>query len=235
MLSTINKEIYNRHLLIPDFTEADQEKIVNARILVIGAGGLGSPVLIYLTAAGVSNIGIVDYDKVAIHNLHRQVLYNFDDIGKNKAVLAAKKLKSQNPYSNPIIFNTKWTSANAKDIASGYDMIIDCSDNSDSRFLSDSISQQLQIPFIFGAVNNWEGQVSVFNYRKSASYKDIIAVSENNLLQSQTNGIIGVVPAVAGSIMVAEALKIITGKGETLEDKLLHFSLFRNVWKVFNL
>lgn len=234
MLSDKQKELYCRQLLISGFTELDQQKLIDAKVLVIGAGGLGSPVLYYLTAAGVNNIGIVENDNVVLHNLQRQILYTETDIDKSKGNIAVNKLKELNKDCNPVHYNLKWNDENAEEIARQYEIILDCTDNIAARISSDKISKKLGIPFVFGAVNGWELQVSVFNYRGGKSYCETFGV-EQGFINPVPIGVIGVTPAVTGSIMASEAIKVILEKGEILTGKMLHYSLLTNKMDIYNL
>lgn len=227
MLSEEQKERYERHFLIDGFTQEQQDKLNAARILVIGAGGLGSPVLQYLCGAGIGHIGIVEFDTLSFSNLHRQVLYSAEAIGEKKAVLAKKRLGEINSECEIQLYEEKWEEQNAIIIAAGYDVIIDCSDNLPSRRLSDKISKELAIPFVFGAVHQLEGQVAVFNYKGSKSYADLFPENAPPPPRKPI-GVLGPVPGVIGSYQAAEALKIISGIGEVLVNRILYISLRTN-------
>ncbi|MBN1116387.1 MAG: HesA/MoeB/ThiF family protein [Bacteroidales bacterium] len=235
MLNLIHKELYSRHLLITDFTEEDQQKLMNARILVIGVGGLGSPVLSYLAAAGIGNIGIVDYDKVSLSNLQRQMIYNRSDINKAKADIAAKRIRELNPDCFVEKYKREWNIDNATEILEKYEVLIDCSDNITCRITSDIISKSQGKPFVYGAVDGWEGQVSVFNYGNCGSYREAMNIQEKKPEKMNPVGVVGAVPGVAGSIMAAEVIKIILSKGVVLAGQMLHFSLHVNSWQVLSL
>lgn len=158
-------ERYNRHIILPEIGIIGQTKLNNAKVLVIGAGGLGSPVLIYLAAAGIGTIGIVDDDIVSLSNLQRQILYKSSEIGKIKAEIAKQRLLENNPDNIIETYITRINSANASDLARNYDIIVDCTDNYDSRYVIDTVSKQLNIPMVYGAISKYSGQVSVFNYK----------------------------------------------------------------------
>jgi molybdopterin/thiamine biosynthesis adenylyltransferase len=153
MLTKEQKLRYNRQLIIPGFTEQDQEKLFQASVLVIGAGGLGSPVLSYLSSAGIGSIGIVDADRVELSNLQRQILYSEKDIGKQKVDIAAERLRAMNSSLHLKTYSSRWDRNLASSIASNYHVLIDCTDNIASRIITDAISVQVGIPFIYGAVN----------------------------------------------------------------------------------
>lgn len=236
MLTDHEKQLYNRHLIIPGFTESDQEKLFQSKVLVIGAGGLGSPVLLYLVAAGIRNIGIVETDKVALHNLPRQILFNYDEEEEPKGLVASKKLNLLNPESYVKWFDVWWDKENAKSIATEYDILVDCTDNIEARLTTNWISKELNIPFVFGAISGWQGQVSIFNIGKEEKdYIEALNIPEVNEPEPQPNGVIGVAPAVIGSIMASETIKIILNKGELLQGKMLHIDLLKNEWNTFYL
>ena len=197
-----------------------QKKLYNAKVLIVGIGGLGSPISLYLATAGVGKIGIVDADIVSESNLQRQILYNDSHIGKKKVCVAKEQLEAVYHNINIEIYDTLFTKENAFEIAKGYDIIIDGCDNNETRYLMDSVSNELKIPYIYGAISEFKGQVSVFNYKGSISYSDIYPKSEN--IDSNTDiGVIGALPGIVGSIQAMEAIKIITSTGEVLQNKLL--------------
>lgn len=218
---------YNRHIILPEFGIAGQEKLKNSKVLVIGAGGLGSPVLLYLTAAGVGNIGIVDFDIVSESNLQRQILYDVQDIGKNKVEIAVNKLKKQNPNCNFTSYIFPFDKSNALEIIKNYDVVVDCSDNFQTRFLSNDACVILDKPLIFGAIYKFEGQVSVFNYKNGPTYRCLIPEipDKDEIQPSSQIGVIGVIPGVIGSIQASECIKVITGIGEILSGKLFVINL----------
>lgn len=233
-LSEQELEKYDRHFLIDGFSEVQQKKLQKAKMLVIGAGGLGSPVLLYLAAAGAGTIGIVENDQVALSNLPRQILFSHRDVGLSKADLAGSVILEKNPDCHVLLYRQRWNEYDAEKIASDFDMIIDCTDNFQSRLLSDKTSRKLDIPFIYGAVYQMEGQVSVFNYRNSRSYADFLSRQEMSSEDSR-QGILGPAAGVVGNLQAAEAIKIITGIGEVLAGKMLFFSLRYNRFQLLNL
>lgn len=236
MLSETEKKRYTRHLDLPNFGIQAQEKLKNAAVLVIGTGGLGAPVLNYLTAAGVGKIGMVDADVVDESNLQRQVLFTTSEIGKKKVLLAEKKLKDLNPNVQFKSWDAFFTLENGKDIAKGFDLIINCSDNYKTRYVTDEICEMLNIPLIMGSIHNYEGQVSVFHFKDGPAYKDMFPQSpEKQVFSSMDLGVLGVLPSVTGSLQANEAIKIITGVGDVLSGKLLVFSLSDNSFHTFNL
>ncbi|MBN1599017.1 MAG: HesA/MoeB/ThiF family protein [Bacteroidales bacterium] len=216
------------------FTEEHQSKLKEAKVLVIGAGGLGSPVLLYLAAAGIGSIGIVEFDTVSLSNLNRQVLYTHSDVGKSKAKLAGKIVRNVNPYCEINVLEEKWEDKErALNIAKNYEIIVDCTDNYSSRLLTDLISRELCIPFVYGAIYNYEGQVSVFNYKGCRGYRDFIK-EEPEKRQKQV-GVLGPLPGIIGSIQAVEVIKIVSGTGEVLADKMLICSVKYNRYQVLEL
>ena len=222
-------ERYSRHLILPDFGVSGQEKLKSAKVLVIGAGGLGSAVLKYLTAAGIGQIGIIDNDTVSVNNLQRQVLYDTNDIGYKKTDVAKKKLSSLNPHVNFVVYDSEITAENADKIIKDYDLIIDCSDNYKTRYNSNDSALRLHKPLVFGSVKNYEGQISVFNYNDGPDYRDLYPEppDESNTPESDL-GIMGVLPGIIGCLQANEAIKIITGIGDVLSGKLLVINLLAN-------
>lgn len=214
---------YQRQLIIPGVGEAGQEKLQKASVLVVGAGGLGSPVLLYLAAAGVGTIGIVDSDIVDLSNLQRQILYNTKDIGHPKAARAAEKLAGLNPGVKLNTYHVRLTEDNADEILSGYDLAVDCCDNYPTRYLLSDATLRAGKPMVYGAVYQFFGQASVFNHMNGPSYRTLFP---EELKSSETDsgsppGVIGVLPGIIGSVQASETIKIILGQGEVLSGRLL--------------
>ncbi|MFN6945827.1 MAG: molybdopterin-synthase adenylyltransferase MoeB [Cytophagaceae bacterium] len=231
MLSAEELKRYNRHIILPEFGKEAQEKLKAAKVLVIGAGGLGCPILLYLTAAGVGTLGIIDFDSVDESNLHRQVLFSHEDIGKPKAEAAAEKLQKQNPYVNFKIHNTRLEKENALQIFKQYDLVVDGSDNFPTRYLVSDASVMLNKPLVFGSIFKFEGQVSVFNYlkkngEKGPTYRCLFPEppAPDSVPNCATIGVLGVLPGVIGTMQANEAIKVITGIGEPLAGKLLLYN-----------
>lgn len=225
MLSIEEKERYNRQILIPNFGEVGQMKLKNAKVLVVGLGGLGSVASVYLVAGGIGKVGLIDNDTVAIHNLQRQVLYREDEVGKSKALSAEKSLKRLNKNVEIIAYNCMLTKDNAEEIIKDYDIVIDCTDNYTTRYLINDICVKLKKPFVYGTIGDTKGQMAVFNYKENAkTYRDLYP--EQARLEQQGNinkGVMGVLPSVIASLQVNEVVKMITGIGEVMKDTLFLF------------
>jgi adenylyltransferase/sulfurtransferase len=227
MLSKEELKRYNRHIILPEFGMEAQLKLKAAKVLVIGAGGLGSPVLQYLTAAGVGTIGVIEFDVVDESNLQRQILFSTEDIGKSKAEVAVSKLTSQNPHSKFIIHNSKLTKDNALEIIKHYHLVVDGSDNFPTRYLVNDACVILDKPLVFGSIFKFEGQVSVFNYtdasgKQGPTYRCLFAEApkEGEVPNCSEIGVLGVLPGMIGTMQANEAIKVITGIGEPLSGKL---------------
>jgi molybdopterin/thiamine biosynthesis adenylyltransferase/rhodanese-related sulfurtransferase len=228
----LNKEEiarYSRHLLLPEIGIKGQEKLKNAKVLVIGAGGLGCPALLYLTAAGVGEIGIIDFDKVDASNLQRQIIYSVEDVGKLKTKVAAEKLRKQNPFVKLTTHELYLNNQNALDIIKNYDIVIDGTDNFSTRYLVNDASVILHKPLVYGSIYRFEGQVSVFNYKGGPTYRCIFPEppSPESAPNCSTIGVLGVLPGIIGTMQANEAIKIITEIGEPLSGKLLLFDALK--------
>jgi len=223
-------ERYSRHLIIPEFNIEGQRKLKAAKVLVVGSGGLGSPVLLYLAAAGVGNIGIVDFDVVDETNLQRQVIFEVKDVGKLKCEAAKERILALNPYIRVTTFNMKLNSENALNIIQEYDLVADGTDNFPTRYLVNDACVLLGKPNVYASIFRFEGQVSVFNYTNEAgelgpNYRDLFPTPPPpGLVPScAEGGVIGVLPGIVGSLQANEVIKIITGVGNPLSGKLFLF------------
>lgn len=225
MLTTNELARYQRHLTLPQFGKAGQEKLKASKVLVVGSGGLGSPVLLYLAAAGVGTLGIVDFDHVDETNLQRQVLFQQNDIGKSKARIAAEKLKALNPYIDVEVHETRLTSENALELLENYDLIIDGTDNFPTRYLVNDACTMLDKPFVYGSIFRFEGQVAVFNYQNGPTYRDLYPEppEPESVPNCAEGGVIGVLPGIIGSMQANEAIKVLAEIGEPLSGKILIF------------
>lgn len=224
---------YSRQIILSEMGLSGQEKLKAAKVLIIGAGGLGCPVLQYLTAAGVGTIGVVDDDTVDITNLHRQILYIAADVGKGKAETAVAKLSAMNPFVNLIAIPVRLDEKNAAEIIAGYDIVIDGSDNFPTRYLANDMCVALNKPLVFGSILRFEGQVSVFNYKNGPTYRCLFPEAEEGD-NCEVAGVIGILPGIIGTYMANETIKIICGIGEILSGKLLVISALNNTTNIFN-
>lgn len=213
---------YDRQMILPEIGEEGQKKLLNAKVLIVGVGGLGSPIALYLAGAGVGCIGLVDDDVVSISNLQRQVLYSEKELGKSKAVCAAERLSALNSEIKVQPYSTRLTEDNAFDIIGEYDMVVDGCDNFATRYLINDICIQQGKPYIYGAICGFEGQVSVFNFGdRKKSYRDLYPDEEEMKRMPQPpKGVMGITPAVVGSIEATEVLKVIGGFGDVLAGEL---------------
>ena len=221
---------YNRHIIIPEFGIEAQKKLKAAKVLVIGSGGLGSPLLLYLAAAGVGTLGIVDLDVVDDSNLQRQVLFGVQDIGIPKVEAAKIRLKQLNPHIKIKTYNTQFTSKNALEIIRDYDVVADGTDNFPTRYLVNDASVLAGIPNVYASIFQFEGQVSVFNYTdkngtKGPNYRDLYPTPpEPGLIPNcAEGGVLGVLPGIIGSLQANEVIKVITGVGEPLSGRFFVF------------
>jgi len=224
-LSDPEKLRYHRHLILEEIGEAGQTLIRNTKFLVVGAGGLGCPVIQYLTAAGAGTIGVMDHDEIEISNLQRQVFYGFNDIGKLKSIVAGTRMKRMNSFVDLVMINRRLTAQNALEIIVQYDVILDCTDNLESRYLINDASIILNKPMVHAAVHKYQGQVSVFNYRNGPSYRCLHPEDvPSNKGPRPVLGIYSVIPGIIGLMQVNEALKLVTGAGTLLSGKLLIYN-----------
>ena len=217
---------YDRHIILSEIGQEGQDKISNARVLVIGAGGLGCPVLQYLTAAGVGTIGIIDFDVVELSNLQRQVLFGTSSLAQNKALAAKERLQDLNSDISIIAYQEPLTYQNAITLFRQYDIIVDGSDNFETRYLVNDACVITNKPLVFGAIYKFEGQVSVFNYNSGPSYRCLFPELPNNTNQLNCSeiGVIGVLPGIVGTMMANEVLKIVLGFENILSGILLCYS-----------
>ncbi|NUQ26606.1 MAG: ThiF family adenylyltransferase [Saprospiraceae bacterium] len=223
---------YSRHFALPEFGSSGQERLRNSAVLVVGAGGLGCPLLMYLAAAGVGRIGIIDPDAVSLSNLHRQVLYTSEDLGRPKAEVAAKRLAALNPHVEFEVFVEALLSENALELVSRYDVVADGTDNFATRYLVNDACVLTGKINVYAALYRMEGQVAVFNYplegeRRSTNYRDLYPDPPPPELvpNCEEGGVLGVLPGIIGAIQAAEIIKVLSGVGEPLIDTLLLWDL----------
>ena len=222
-LSPEQRERYARHLVLPDVGSEGQEKLLKSSVLVVGAGGLGSPALMYLAAAGVGRIGIVDNDKVSSSNLQRQIIHSTSSIGSAKVKSASNRISELNPDIVIEEIEEKLTSENSIQIISKYDVVIDGTDNFESRYLIGDSCEILGKPWIFGSIHRFEGQVSSFNFKDGPNYRDLFPSPPPPELAPNCSeaGVLGILPGIVGTIQATEAIKIILGIGNCLSGELL--------------
>ncbi|MGN7719211.1 ThiF family adenylyltransferase [Chitinophaga sp. 22620] len=224
---------YDRQIRLAGFGPEKQELLRNAAILVVGAGGLGVPVLQYLTAMGAGRIGIAEEDTISITNLQRQVLYNTADEGRSKLQTAIERLQQLNPEVQFAPHRSFLNTSNALEIIAQYDVVIDCTDNFGTRYLINDACVILGKPFVSGAIYQYEGQVSVFNYNGSATYRCLFP-EPGDAPDCNAIGVLGVLPGIIGSYQASEAVKVICGIGEPLANQLLTINILDNTHQVFS-
>ena len=224
-LSTEEIQRYSRHLLMPEVSPEGQIKLKQAKVLIVGLGGLGSPAAYYLAAAGVGMLGLADFDQVELTNLQRQILYNSENVGKSKVEIAENRLQSINPFIHIISHKIKLSAKNAFDIMKKYDIIIDGTDNFSSRYLINDACVLLSKPYVYGSVYRFEGKVSVFAFNNGPCYRCLYPESPlpGSVPGCAEGGVLGVLPGIIGSLQAVEAIKLILGKGNTLSGRLLLF------------
>ena len=236
-MSETELDRYSRHIMLREIGGQGQSKLRKAKVLVIGAGGLGSPVLSYLSAAGVGTIGVIDDDLVSLSNLQRQVLFDEDHLDYPKVFAVKDKIKKLNPFIEILPFNRRLTEAEAEVLFIEFDLIIDGCDNFLTRQIANLACVKLKKPLISGAISQWEGQVSLFNEtKKSACYSCIFPVQPADGLAPNCaeGGVMGALPGIIGSVMASEAIKNITGVGENLNNKLLIFDALNSEFNKIN-
>jgi molybdopterin/thiamine biosynthesis adenylyltransferase/rhodanese-related sulfurtransferase len=228
---------YKRHLLLPEVGVEGQKQLLDAKVLMLGAGGLGSPAALYLAAAGVGTIGIVDMDDVDASNLQRQILHNVDRIGHRKVDSAKQTLTMLNPDVNVVTYDTRLDASNIMDIIAGYDVIVDGADNFPSRYLLNDASVKLGIPVVHGSIFRFEGMVSVFHPTQGPTYRDMVPEPPPAELAPSCAeaGVLGVLPGIIGSVQALETIKVILGLGEPLIGRILSVDTTEMEFRVFNL
>ncbi|MEV2274118.1 adenylyltransferase/sulfurtransferase MoeZ [Nocardiopsis sp. NPDC049922] len=224
---------YSRHLIIPDVGMDGQKRLKNAKVLVVGAGGLGSPALLYLAAAGVGTLGIIDFDVVDESNLQRQIIHGQSDVDRPKAESARDSIKEVNPNVEVVLHQERLESDNALDIFAGYDLILDGTDNFATRYLVNDACVLLNKPYVWGSIYRFDGQVSVFWNEYGPQYRDLYPEPPppGMVPSCAEGGVLGVLCASIGSVMVNEAIKLITGIGEPLVGRLLIFDALEMTWR----
>jgi molybdopterin/thiamine biosynthesis adenylyltransferase/rhodanese-related sulfurtransferase len=234
-LTAEQRNRYARHLLLPEVGVEGQAKLLDSKVLLLGAGGLGSPAALYLAAAGVGTLGIVDMDEVDASNLQRQILHNVDRIGERKVDSAKKTLTALNPDVNVVAHDTRLSADNVLDLIDGYDVIVDGADNFPSRYLLNDASLVKRIPVVHGSIFRFEGQATVFDPYNGPCYRCMIPEPPPaDLAPSCAEaGVLGVLPGIIGSIQALEAIKILLGLGDTLSGRLLAYDALEQSFRTF--
>lgn len=235
-----NREIrrYNKQIMIPEIGIGGQEKLKQAKVIVIGAGGLGCPVLQYLTAAGVGKIAVVEFDKVDESNLQRQVLYGLTDVGKLKSIIAKSRLEHLNSLLDLEIFNLKLDASNSLGILKNFDIIVDATDNIETRYIINDSCIILNKPMVHGAIYKYESVVSVFNFKGGPTYRCYFPLVNKPHFKNPPPaqvGIFGVLPGITGTYMANEVIKIITETGDILSGKVLLINILNNTFNTFSI
>lgn len=228
-LTQAEYERYSRHLILPGVGLEGQKKLKAAKVLCVGTGGLGSPVLLYLAAAGIGRLGIVDFDTVDISNLQRQIIHTVAWVGQSKAQSAQERIAQLNPHCQVDVYETQLRASNALDIIANYDVVVDGTDNFPTRYLVNDACTLLNKPFIYGSILWFEGQVSVFNYQGGPTYRDLFPEPPppGAVPSCAEGGVLGVLCGVIGSLQATETIKVILGLGDTLSGRLLIYNALK--------
>lgn len=224
---------YQRQITLEGFGIAAQEQLTKAKVLVIGAGGLGCPILQYLTAVGVGHLGVADFDTVGYSNLNRQILFGQDDLGKSKVEIVEDKLKALNNLVHTSIYAEQWNQALSIEYFPNYDVIVDATDNFASKYLINDGCVLLNKPLVFGAVSKFEGQIAVFNKEQdgvAVNYRDLFPEPPKNdeVMNCAEGGVLGVLPGIIGVMQATEVIKLITGVGKSLANQLVTYNALTN-------
>lgn len=235
-----NREMrrYSKQIMIPEIGISGQEKLKKANVLVIGAGGLGCPVLQYLSAAGTGRISIIDFDMVEEISLARQVLYGSSDLGKLKSIIAKSRLEFMNPLCEYKVINLKLDGTNSLGFFKSYDVIVDATDNPETRYIINDACVMSGKPMVHGAIYKFEGLVTVFNYKGGPSYRDLNPSDFKRAYRNpspEAVGFFGVLPGITGTYMANEVIKIITGAGEVLSGRIMVFNIFENTSSILSM
>ena len=219
---------YNRQIILPEIGEEGQYKLLKSKVLVVGAGGLGAAILPYLAAAGVGEIGIIDDDRIEISNLHRQVIYKTLAVGKSKAKEAKLMISELNPQVKVKAFSEKLSGKNVFNLFEKYDIIVDATDNISIKYLINDACLALNKPMVYGSIFRFQGQVSVFNYQNGPTYRCLYPDENNNALNCEDAGVIGISVGIIGMLQANEVLKMTLGIGEVLSGKILVYNILNN-------
>ncbi len=236
-LSAEQRNRYQRHLLLPEVGEKGQQKLLESKVLMLGAGGLGSPASLYLAAAGVGTIGVIDMDVVDFSNLQRQILHNIDRVGDRKVDSAKKTLTLLNPDVNVVTYDVRLGADNVLDIIDGYDLVVDGTDNFPTRYLLNDASLKKNVPVVMGAIFRFEGQVSVFKPHQGPCYRCMLPEPPPAELAPSCAeaGVLGVLPGIIGSLQAMEAIKMLLDLGDSLVGRLLTYDALEQSFRTFKL
>src|SRR5262245_7132783 len=236
-LTPDQKHRYQRHLLLPEVGVEGQAKLLDSKVLLLGAGGLGSPAALYLAAAGVGTLGIVDMDEVDASNLQRQILHNLDRVGDRKVDSAKKTLTAMNPDVDVVTYDTRLSADNVLEILSGYDVVIDGADNFPSRYLLNDATVKLGIPVVHGSIFRFEGMVTVFDPTRGPNYRDMVPEPPPAELAPSCAeaGVLGVLPGIIGSLQALEAIKLLLGLGDPLIGRILSYDALEQTFREYKL
>jgi molybdopterin/thiamine biosynthesis adenylyltransferase/rhodanese-related sulfurtransferase len=225
-LSQAEVERYSRQLVLPEVGHEGQLRLKNSSVLVVGAGGLGIPAAVYLAAAGVGRIGVVDHDTVEKSNLHRQTIYTEDDVGRPKAQVSKERLEEVNPHISVTSHELKLDSSNALEVLGGYDVVVDCTDNFPARYLINDACVLLGKPDVYASIFRFDGQASVFDAKKGPCYRCLFPEPPpaDSVQDCAVAGVLGVLPGIMGGIQAVQAMNLILGKGESLVGRLMLFN-----------
>jgi adenylyltransferase/sulfurtransferase len=222
MLSPADQKKYIRQIMLQEIGMKGQEKIRQAKVAIVGCGGLGCPVLLYLASAGVGNIGIIDFDEVSISNLHRQVLFGNNDVGRKKVEVAESKIKTLHPEANIIKHDVMLNEENAEEILKQYDLVIDGCDNFMTRYIVNDVCVKLGKPLVYGSILGFQGQLATFNYNGSKNLRDLFPEppDSHDVPDCSENGVLATVTGIMGTMMANECVKLILGRN-VAADKLI--------------
>ncbi len=236
-LTSQQRNRYSRHLLLPEVGEEGQLKLLNAKVLLLGAGGLGSPAALYLAAAGVGTLGVIDMDVVDASNLQRQVIHNMDRVGERKVDSAKMSINLLNPDVEVKTYDVRLSASNIEEIIAGYDVIVDGTDNFPTRYLVNDASLKANIPVVHGSIFRFEGSVTVFHPYVGPCYRCFVPEPPPPELAPSCAeaGVLGVLPGIVGSIQAMEAIKIVLGLGQSLAGRLLTYEAYDETFRTFNL
>ncbi len=226
---------YDRQIKLTEVGLEGQQKLRNAKVLIVGVGGLGCPAAMYLAGAGVGTIGLMDHDKVDMSNLHRQVLFQESDVGKSKAVVSKERLEKQNSEVEYEVYEEPLTMENAENIINQYDVVLDGTDNFETKYLINDACILADKPWVFASIYKNEGQLSVFNFQNGPTYRCVFPKSTRQNISCEATGVLGVLPGILGTLQAAEVLKIILGEGEVLSGKLKLINMMQASEQIINI